>query len=176
MLMNSSIWQSKLQKNTGRRMGLDEFLDDDSSNSSSSSSTTNTKQVDRSDFGASKFNIIQAFDKTGKVTPQQIKYQVRSIDAGWKSQFSLERMEKGELVLYSSGFHASSGGEVVMIFTTIQSVTEDEYNGDSKDIWVVFWDLDEGENIDEGAYINRDEGWEEVLFNEVDKRIKSLSN
>lgn len=157
-------------------MGLDDFLDDDSNSSSSSSSTTKTKQVDRSDFGASKFNIIQAFDKTGKVTPRQIKYHVRSIDAGWKSQFSLERMEKGELVMYSSGFHASSGGEVVMVFTTIQSVTEDEYNGDGKDIWVVYWDLDKGENIDEGAYINRSDNWDEVLLDEVRKRIRSISN
>lgn len=154
-------------------MGLEEFSTD--GNTSSTSSTSNRSKSNSASTNCTDntpSEMKQMFLDHPDVNPRSIKYQVKSYGCKWVYQFSTRRTDKGELVMYASPFEKDQTHKTVMVFTTIASVTDEEYSDDLDSIWVTCWNLKKNEPIGDGIHIESEDNWRDKLNNAVIKEIK----
>jgi hypothetical protein len=155
-------------------MGLDDFKEDSSSNSSSSSSSTSNKSSNSSGSDNSPSAAKQAFCDLPKVNPRAIKNQIRVLGDKWVKQFSTRRFDEGELVMYGAGTNAKKSGKTVMIFTSIQQVTDDIQPDENKDMKVTCWDLDKRKAIGDPTIIEAEPRWKTELYKAIESKLDEL--
>lgn len=155
-------------------MGLDDFKSDDSDTDDSSNDTSSSTKVGLSDPTNKPSDTTATFADDMIATPRQIKYQIKSLGGKWKTQFSRLRMDEGEIVMFSSGANTKNNGVTLAVFTTIQSEFDGPPHGDRLDIWVVPWNLEQKDNIDEGAHISPEGDWSDELYSMVQSYINNL--
>lgn len=151
-------------------MGLENFKTEDSTKSRSKS-TNSSKRKSSID---SIHRPPQLFDSSERITPREIKYQIKSYNAGWSKQYSMLRSTQGEVVFFTAGINGKEQDKTLMVFTTIQSITSEESSDEELDIWVVPWNLDNSDNIEEGTYISIEDDWKEKLYNTIGEYIEKL--
>jgi len=153
-------------------MALDDFIDGDSLNSPSSSSTsssTNTQQ--RIDNSPS--NATQAFIDRPEVTPRAIKYQIKTINANWGYTHSTDRLDGGELVMYTAGSRKTTDDTTLAVYTTISSIVDTDQSTDQTDIVIRLLDLtDETEIIREEA-IGQTDDWKQTLLDKIKQFVRT---
>lgn len=155
-------------------MGLDDFTSgdaepDESNTQSTSTSTSTGEPKDNSPSFAE-----QAFTDDPAVHPRGVKYWIKGVGLKWAYSYSLLRFNTGELVMYGAGDRVKKSGETVMVHTTIQSVVSQEPPQETQDIWVVLWDLEESDNINEGTYISQEDEWQQELNDAVSEHLDML--
>lgn len=160
-------------------MGLENFTSDgndvsDSNNDSSSGSTSGTISGSVPDNSPSY--ATQAFSDMPSVTPRQIKYHIKTINARWIQQYSSERFDTGEIVMYGYNNTTKMRGKTVAVFTTIQSAIDEEPDIENKDIHVVCWDLEENEALEPGIYVEYQGDWQQELLDTLEAQIQKLDN
>lgn len=160
-------------------MGLDDFTSEgnevsDSNNSSSSSSTSGTISGSVPDNSPSY--ATQKFADIPTVTPRAIKYQIKTVNAEWVQQYSNERFDTGEIIMYGYNNTTKMHGKTVAVFTTIQSAIDQEPDVENKDIHVVCWDLEENEPLEPGVYVEYQGDWQQELLDTLQAQIQKLDN
>lgn len=160
-------------------MGLDDFTSDnnevsDSNNSSSSSSTSGTISGEAPDNSPSF--ATQLFSDMPNVTPRAIKYQIKTVNAKWVQQYSNQRFDNGEIIMYGYNNTTKMHGKTVAVFTTIQSAIDQAPDVENKDIHVVCWDLEENEALEPGIYISYEGDWQQELLDTLEAQIQKLDN
>lgn len=155
-------------------MGLEDFKDDSSSSSSSSSSSTTSKSNDSEPKDNSPSAAKQAFYDRYQITPRAIKHQVNALGSKWVKQFSTDRFDTGEIVMYGAGTNAKKCGKTVMIFTSIQQVTQDMNPDEYKDIKVTCWDLDEYKPIGDPIMVEAEPKWKTELYKAIEAKLDEL--
>jgi len=155
-------------------MGLDEFKSGDSGKNTSSSNTTSSTDIGPSDPTNEPSCATATFADDKIATPRQIKYQIRSLGGKWKTQYSRLRMDSGEIVMFSSGHNVKNRGVTLAVFTTIQSEFDGPPYGDQLDIWVVPWDLEQRDNLAEGAHISPEDNWPDKLYSMIESYVGNL--
>lgn len=155
-------------------MGLDDFKEDNSSSSSSGSSskTTTSNSSGNADNSASAAN--QAFYDRYQITPRAIKHQINALGSKWVKQFSNDRFDNGELVMYGAGTNAKKSGKTVMVFTSIQQVTDDIDPDEYKGIKVTCWDLDEYKAIGNPITVEAEPSWKTELYKAIESKLEEL--
>lgn len=160
-------------------MGLDDFTSDPegasgSNNNSSGGSTSGT--ISGSPPDNSPSYATQLFSDMPSVTPRQIKYQIKTVNARWVQQFSTKRFDKGEIVMYGYNNATKMNGKTVAVFTTIQSAIDKEPDVENKDIHVVCWDFENNEALEPGIYVTYEGDWQKELLDTLEAQIQKLDN
>jgi len=152
-------------------MGLDDFIDEASSNKSNTSTNNSTEQ---SISHNTSTEAEQLFSDIHGITPRSIKYQIKTIGAKWVYQFSTKRFDNGELIMYSAGDKASMHGKTVVVFTTIQSVTDSISTTDNKDIHIVPYDVENKEQLDDPTIVEPSQNWNMELIEKIEEQMSEL--
>ena len=152
-------------------MGLDDFASGDTSSSSSSSSRSTRSSGNGLTTDNKPGYAEQCFSDEEAIAPRAIKYQIESFGVRWTTQFSTERIDEGEIVYHSSDSRVFDEGESVAVFTTILSSFDRPEDVDRHDIWVVKWDTEDNEPIDNGLTISPEGTWSEHLHDVLSQYI-----
>lgn len=105
------------------------------------------------------------------VSPRAIKYEIKSYNCNWVTQFSSRRIQCGELVMRTGNTVVDSKDTSVAVFTTILSEFDRPDKPDNYDIWVVRWDMDSNEPLDDGIYIKYEGEWANKLRMALDRYL-----
>lgn len=155
-------------------MGLEDFQQE-SSSSSSSTSTSSTSTTDTSTKAVnSPSAATQAFYDRLQITPRAIKQQIKAVGNKWVKQFTTDRFDEGELVMYGAGTNAKKSGETVMVFTTIQQVTGDIEQDEFKPIKVTRWNLEDYKPVGEEIIIEANDEWKTKLYRAISDKLDEL--
>jgi len=157
-------------------MGLDDFTDDSSSSNSSSSNTSSSNKEYKSSKPNKPSYATQRFSDTPDTYPRAIRYQIKSIGRHWSRTYSTRRFDSGEEVLYGAGKRAKEDGCAVIAFTTIQSVVDELDDTETKDIYVVCYNIEENDRITEGEKIEYGDRWTQELYDAVRSEMNNLKD
>jgi hypothetical protein len=155
-------------------MGLEDFQQDSSSNSSGNNSTSTRSKSEPKKAVNSPSAANEAFYDKFQITPRAIKSQIKALGNKWVKQFSTDRFEEGELVMYGAGTNAKKSGETVMVFTTIQQVTGNVEPEDNKPIKVTRWNLEEYKPVGNERIIEATDAWKTELYRAIDSKLEEL--
>jgi len=155
-------------------MGLDDFTQDDSSTDTTSESTTTSKDTSTPDN--TPYYSEQRFGDHNDVTPRRIKFQIKGVGRSWIKQFTTERFDSGEVILYGAGDRAKESGKTVLVYTTITPVIDNVSTEENKDIRVVCYDLDENKEITDGENIEYTPDWHNDLYDAVRRQMNNLQD
>jgi len=156
-------------------MGLDDFTSGDAEPSESNTQSTSTSTTNNTTKDNSPSYAAQAFTDEPNVYPRTIKYHIKTHGVRWATSFSSLRFNYGEKVMYGGGERVKYSGETVMVFTTIQPVTSQEPPQENQDIWVVLWDLEKSDNINEGTYVSPEGEWKSELVDVIRQHLNDLN-
>jgi len=146
-------------------MGLEEFTSDDNSVDESSSSSNSSSKVEKLTKENQPTMINQSFGPESEVEPRDIKYQIKSLNLNWISQFSKRRCDDGEVVMYS---HLESHkAEVIAIFTGIRSFDSEPPYDNNLDIDITIFDKKNREVL-QSKTVEYQDNWKEYLWESID--------
>ena len=157
-------------------MGLDDFATESGKKTKSRSSSRSKKP--NTDTGNTPGYAKQCFMTTDTasidnpvVSPRAIMYEIKNYNCNWVTQFSTRRIPCGELVMRTGNTVVEGKGTSVAVFTTILSEFDRPDKPDNYDIWVVKWDMEDNEPVDEGMYVEYEGDWEVNLHMALDRYL-----
>lgn len=140
-------------------MGLEDFTSDD--NEVSDTDSTSVKPGGLS-TGNSPGYAKQCFVDDSRCSPRAIKYEIQSYGTKWIKQFSTRRIEEGEVVMYLGSRELDETGTSLAVFTCILSAFDRPEGVDRRNMWVVKWDMEKNEPIQNGVEIKPQAHYDDV--------------
>lgn len=154
-------------------MGLEKFTSDNSSSSSSSTNSSSNK-IREPNKSNQASNCNQSFGPENRVSPRDIKYQVKTFNFNWVKQFSHYRSEDGEIVMYISDYMIEDDNVTLAVFTGIRSFNSEHPYSDELDVMITKWNLEENNQVGVGNNIEYNDSWKSELVQTLEDMLSNV--